>query len=60
MPWLKMRTPSFGDAVQTELRMNREDHSRWRYLDDQGDKGTQSIVVQTDAGSVKRLVQRKR
>ncbi len=46
------------DAVQTELKMNREDRTRWRYLDDERDKGTQSIVVQTDAGSVKRLIRR--
>lgn len=41
-------------AVDTELRADREDHSRWRYRDDQRDKGLVSIVVQTDAGSVKR------
>ena len=41
-------------AVDTELRADREDHSRWRYRDDQRDKGTVSIVVQTDAGAVKR------
>ena len=46
------------DAVQTELRMNHDDRTRWRYLDDEREKGTLSIVVQTDAGSVKRLVQR--
>ena len=46
------------EAVKTELRINHEDRTRWRYLDDERDKGTLSIVVQTDSGSVKRLVQR--
>lgn len=41
-------------AVDTELRADREDHSRWRYRDDERTKQTVSIVVQTDAGSVKR------
>ena len=45
-------------AVQAELAADRNDHSRWRYRDDERDKGTLSIVVQTDAGSVKRLVAR--
>ena len=45
-------------AVQTELRLDREDRSRWRYRDDERDKHLTSIVVQTDAGSVKRLVAR--
>lgn len=43
-------------AVDTELRADREDHSRWRYRDDERVKQTVSIVVQTDAGSVKRLI----
>ncbi len=45
-------------AVDAELRANREDHTRWRYRDDERDKGTLSYVVQTDAGSVKRLIAR--
>ena len=45
-------------AVQAELAADKNDHSRWRYFDDERDKGTMSIVVQTDAGSVKRLVAR--
>ena len=45
-------------AVETELRANKDDRSRWRFRDDQQDKGTMSIVVQTDAGSVKRLMER--
>ncbi len=45
-------------AVQTEIAADAEDHSRWRYRDDQQDLGTVSIVVQTDAGSVKRLISR--
>ncbi len=45
-------------AVQTELTANKDDRSRWRYRDEERDKGTVSIVVQTDAGSVKRLVER--
>jgi len=44
-------------AVQTEITSDREDHSRWRYRDDQRD-GTHSvsIVVQTQYGSVRRLI----
>lgn len=45
-------------AVQSELKASQADHSRWRYRDDERDKGTVSIVVQTDAGAVKRLVGR--
>ncbi len=41
-------------AVDTELRADRDDHSRWRYRDDDRTKQTVSIVVQTDAGAVKR------
>lgn len=41
-------------AVDTELRADREDHSRWRYRDDERTKQTVSVVVQTDAGAVKR------
>ena len=45
-------------AVRTELAANDNDRSRWRYRDDEQEKGTVSIVVETDAGSVKRLVER--
>lgn len=45
-------------AVETELAANDHDRSRWRYRDDEQDKRTVSIVVETDAGSVKRLVMR--
>lgn len=45
-------------AVQSELAADRDDRSRWRYRDDERHKGTLSIVVQTDAGSVKRLIAR--
>ena len=45
-------------AVQAELAADKSDHSRWRFLDDEREKGTVSIVVQTDAGSVKRLIMR--
>lgn len=45
-------------AVQAEMKASREDHSLWRYRDDEREKGTVSIVVQTASGSVKRLVER--
>jgi hypothetical protein len=45
-------------AVQTELAANDHDRSRWRYRDEEREKGTVSIVVETDAGSVKRLIER--
>jgi hypothetical protein len=45
-------------AVKAELDADDNDHSRWRYRDDQRDLGTVSIVVETDAGSVKRLISR--
>ena len=45
-------------AVRTELAADDTDRSRWRYRDDEQDKKTVSIVVETDAGSVKRLVTR--
>ncbi len=45
-------------AVQSEMTASREDHSLWRYRDDEGDKGIVSIVVETNAGSVKRLITR--
>jgi hypothetical protein len=45
-------------AVRTELDADDNDHSRWRYRDEQRDLGAVSIVVQTDFGSVKRLISR--
>ncbi len=46
-------------AVKAELTANDNDHTRWRYRDSQKD-GTEtvSLVVQTDHGSVKRLISR--
>ena len=46
------------EAVQTELNVEKTDRARWRYRDDERDQGLVSIVVQTDAGSVKRLMER--
>jgi len=44
-------------AVKTELAADKNDRSRWRYRDDQRDgNDTVSIVVQTDHGSVKRVI----
>lgn len=45
-------------AVKAELSAGANDHSRWKYKDAELDKSTVSIVVQTDAGSVKRLISR--
>lgn len=45
-------------AVKTEIEADDNDRSRWRYRDDQQELKTVSIVVQTDAGSVKRLISR--
>jgi hypothetical protein len=46
-------------AMQAELAADLNDHSRWRYRDDQRDgTNTISIVVETDHGSVKRLISR--
>jgi hypothetical protein len=46
-------------AMQAELSADLNDHTRWRYRDAQKD-GTEtvSIVVETDHGSVKRLISR--
>ena len=46
-------------AVKTELDADDNDHSRWRYRDDEQELKTVSIVVQTDAGSVKRMISRE-
>ena len=43
-------------AMKAELAADANDHSRWKYKDDQKDLSTVSIVVQTDNGSVKRLI----
>jgi hypothetical protein len=44
-------------AVKAELAADENDHSRWRYRDDQRDgTNTVSIVVETDHGSVKRMI----
>jgi len=46
-------------AVKTELAADQDDHSLWRYRDDQKDgNNSVSIVVQTKHGSVKRLISR--
>lgn len=45
-------------AVETELAADRDDHSRWRYRDEEKTKRTVAVVVETDQGSVKRLVER--
>ena len=44
------------NAVKSELAASHNDKTRWRYRDDQRDQGTVSIVVETDHGSVKRLI----
>ena len=46
-------------AMQAELSADLNDHTRWRYRDSQKDGiETVSIVVETDHGSVKRLISR--
>ena len=45
-------------AMKAELAAEANDQSRWRYRDDQQDQGTVSIVVQTDAGAVTRLIRK--
>jgi hypothetical protein len=45
-------------AVNTELAASRNDHSLWRYRDEQRGASKVSIVVQTAMGSVKRLIER--
>ena len=45
-------------ATQAELAADANDRSRWKYKDEETDQGTVSIVVQTDDGSVKRLVRK--
>ena len=46
-------------AMQAELAADLNDHTRWRYRDAKRDgTDTVSIVVETDEGSVKRLISR--
>ena len=45
-------------AVNTELAASRNDHTLWRYRDEQRDANKVSIVVQTAKGSVKRLTEK--
>jgi hypothetical protein len=45
-------------AVNAELAADATDHSRWKYRDDHRDLGTVSIVVETNHGSVRRLIER--
>jgi hypothetical protein len=45
-------------AVNTELVASRNDHSLWRYRDEQREANKVSIVVQTSKGSVKRMIER--
>ncbi len=45
-------------AVQSEMAAARDDHSLWRYRDEQREIRTVSIVVGTTAGSVKRAIER--
>jgi hypothetical protein len=44
-------------AMQSELAADKNDHTRWRYRDAKKDgTDTVSIVVETDQGSVKRVI----
>jgi len=46
-------------AMEAELTADLNDHSRWRYKDSQKDgTDTVSIVVETEHGAVKRMIQR--
>jgi hypothetical protein len=46
-------------AMQAELAADKNDHTRWRYRDAKRDgTDTVSIVVETDYGSVKRIISR--
>lgn len=45
-------------AVNTELAASRNDHSLWRYRDEQRIANKVSIVVQTAKGSVKRMIEK--
>lgn len=45
-------------AVQSELIADQNDHSLWRYRDEQREQDKVSIVVETRQGSVKRLIEK--
>ena len=45
-------------AVHSELAADQNDHSLWRYRDEQKGQNKVSIVVNTRQGSVKRLIER--
>lgn len=45
-------------AVHSELAADANDHSLWRYRDDQREQNKVSIVVSTRQGSVKRLIEK--
>jgi hypothetical protein len=47
------------EAVRAELAADQNDHSLWRYRDEQKQQDDSiSIVVQTDSGAVRRLISR--
>jgi hypothetical protein len=54
------KDPNFlvKQAVATELKADEEDHSRWRYRYEDKASGKAAIVVETDYGSVKRVIAR--
>lgn len=58
--WAQAQKPSeiVEKAVAAELHAKRTDHVRWRYRDEQKEISTVSNVVQTDAGSVKRMIEK--
>lgn len=45
-------------AVHSELAADQNDHSLWRYRDEQRQQNKASIVVETRQGSVKRLIEK--
>lgn len=45
-------------AVHSELTADENDHSLWRYRDEQREQSKVSIVVETHQGSVKRLIEK--
>jgi hypothetical protein len=52
-------TDIVAEAVRAELAADQNDHSHWRYRDEQKQLDDSiSIVVQTELGSVKRLIAR--
>ena len=56
--WAQGPTEIVQKAVAAELHANRTDHVRWRYRDEQREISTVSNVVQTDSGSVKRMIEK--